>query len=345
LFFASVIFRYPNLLLGAPFCAALLLGGRFVPRHGLIVLAVGLPFAAVILLFNQLVYGAPLTTGFHLGAALLHETANYSSESFFKRRPDVLLQYIRLYSALPLVSVPVALGFGAAVMAVVSRSRKHALLAWLTLGVFAILLVYYGQQDAWGFKSPHLAASFLRYLLPAFALMFPFAAWAVAAGAARWGSMVYAAPVVFVIASAWFAYNGNGGVADMYAAIDASRVAKEQILQATDPDDIIATRISDKVLFPERQTLTLTYGIQNETPVSKGELETWDYVPPPDRLAEIAEITYAAGISLYLMPDGRMQPFAPYQAAAKQRGYYFRRIVTVEATPFYKVSRMPAEPQ
>jgi hypothetical protein len=342
-FFASVLFRYPNLLLAIPFVLALLAGRRTTPDHALLAGAMSVPFVTTILVFNAAVYGAPFTTGFHLGASLLSETANFSSESFFKLRPDVLPQYMRNYGAIPAISVPIAAGLGSSVVAAVSGSREHRILALVSLSAFAILLIYYGQQDAWGFNAPHLAASFLRYMLPGFALMVLYAAWALASMASRWGAHVYVVLAIFVAASAWLVYHGNGGVANTHATIHAWREAKVQVLAATGPDDIIATRIADKVLFPERQTLTLTYALQNDTPVSKGDAETWDHLPSPERLAEVAGATYAAGISLYIIHDGRLHPFSAYQAALHKRGLYFRRIVAVDAFPFYKVSRMPVE--
>ena len=99
----------------------------------------------------------------------------------------------------------------------------------------------------------------------------------------------------------------------------------------------------DKVLFPERQTLTLTYSIHNETPFPKGDRETWDHVPSPDRLAEVLSTIYAAGIPVYILPDSMMGELAPYQDALTARGLYYRHVDGVTVSELYKVS--PLDPE
>jgi len=342
-FCASVVFRYPNVMLAVPFVAALLLTRRVVLAHAAIAVAAAIPFATIILAFNYFVYGDALTTGFHLGAELIAETANYSKESFLKRRPDVLWRYLRMYSLEPWVSGPVIVSL-CATFAVAFRHRgARRAIAIIALSVFGILVAYYGQQDAWGYRSPQLPASVLRYLLPGFALITLFGAWAVAAGVSRWGAGLLLLPVGLVLAHASWLVIGPGGVNDIHDVTNRTRVLQQEILAATEPDDVIAVRVMDKVLYPDRQTLTLTYAMKNEEPFPKGRLETWDYVAPPERFADIAAQMYVRGISLYLLPDARVGGVAAYQVALLERGLYLRWIPEVGAGAFYKVSRVGAE--
>lgn len=339
-FAGSMLFRYPNVLIALPFAVALLITGRARPTHVVAAAVVAMPFAAVVLAFNAYVYGDPLTTGFHLGAEIVDQTVNYSKESFFKRRPDVLARYLRTYALLPNISVPVVLSL-LATLAGARRYRGAArALAVLAIANFMLLLGYYGQQDAWGYKSAQIAASFLRYLLPGFALAAVFGAWALSEAIRRWGNAMYILPLAFVVASASWVSVAPGGLKQVYGFVDRSEEFQRQVVAATEPDAVIAVRITDKFLYPQRQTLTLTYAIQNEEPFSKGKLETWDYVPSPERFASVAERTYESGVPLYFIPDARVGHVAPYQDALVKRGYYLRQIKTVTAAPLFKVSKL-----
>lgn len=339
-FAGSVLFRYPNVMIAAPFAIALLVTGRTRPTHVVAAAAVAAPFAGAVLAFNAYVYGDPLTTGFHLGAEIVDQTVNYSKESFFKRRPDVLAQYLRTYALLPIISVPVAISLLATLVASRRREGAARALAVVAVATFVLLLGYYGQQDAWGYKSAQVAASFLRYLLPGFALLAVFGAWALSEAIRRWGNAMYVLPLALVAASASWVSVAPGGLKQVYGVVDRSKEFQRQVVAATEPDAVIAVRITDKFLYPQRQTLTLTYAIQNDEPFSKGQLETWDYVPSPERFASVAERTYESGVSLYFIPDARVGHVAPYQDALVKRGYYLRSIQTVTAAPLFKVSKL-----
>lgn len=339
-FAGSMLFRYPNVIIAAPFAVALLVTGRARPTHVVAAAAIALPFAGAMLAFNAYVYGDPLTTGFHLGAQIVDQTVNYSKESFFKRRPDVLAHYLRTYALLPMISVPFVLSLLATLVASRRCQGAARALAVVAMVTFMLLLGYYGQQDAWGYKSAQIAASFLRYLLPGFALVAVFGAWALSEAIRRWGNAMYILPLALVVASASWVSVAPGGPKQVYGIVDRSEEFQRQVVAATEPDAVIAVRITDKFLYPQRQTLTLTYAIQNEAPFSKGQLETWDYVPSPERFASVAERTYESGVPLYFIPDARVGHVAPYQDALVKRGYYLRQIKTVTAAPLFKVSKL-----
>jgi hypothetical protein len=338
-FAASVAFRYPNVLLALPFCMALVAGRRVVLKHALVAGAAAVPFAAAVLLFNQLVYGDPMTTGFHLGKELIDETVNFSKESFFKRRPEVLWRYLKMYALVPVVALPVAASLGSAALVAFRKDGRGdtRMLAFVSLGLFAILLAYYGQQDAWGYASAQLNASVLRYLLPGFALLMVFGAGVLAQMAQRWGWGLYLVPAAFVAVTVWQVQTAPGGVGEVQSVIDRSAEVQRQVVAATEPDAVIASRIMDKVLFPQRQTMTLTFAMQNEEPLDKGNSETWEFVAPPGRFAAIAVQMDARGIPFYLLRDAHLGDIQQYQDALMFAGYQLVRVEDVTAASLLKV--------
>jgi hypothetical protein len=330
----SVVFRYPNVMLAAPFFLALLFGRRIELAHLFAAAAAFVPIAASVLVFNELVYGDPLTTGFHLGKELIAETVNFSRESFFKRRPDVPLRYLRLYGLVPVIVLPVAASLGATIWFAMRGRGFERVFALITLGMFAILAAYYGQQDAWGYASAQLNASVLRYLLPGFALLFVFGAGMASRAADRWGWGVYALPALLFVAAIWQVQTAPGGVREVHQAIDRSTEVREEIVAKTEPDAVIASRIMDKVIFPHRQTLTLTFAIHNEQPLDKGDLETWEHFAGPERFAEVAAEMEARRIPFYFLNDPRIGPLEPYQQALLARGLTFERVTTTRGSLF-----------
>ena len=209
-FFASlsIFFRYPNVLLMVPPAAALLLGRRVVFGHAVAALSIGAAFTLFILAFNAFVYGDPLTTGFHLGAELISETVNYSQESLFKWKPEVAYQYVETYTQIPFIAVPVAAGLVSATIVALKRGGTERMFAVVSLAVIGILFAYYGQQDAWGYRGPQLSASFLRYLLPGFALAILFAAWALASMSAYWRWAPHAGLATLLVSGAFYVWVG-----------------------------------------------------------------------------------------------------------------------------------------
>jgi hypothetical protein len=143
---------------------------------------------------------------------------------------------------------------------------------------------------------------------------------------------------VVIAAGAWYAYDAPGGAREVHDVVGRTAELEREVVASTEPDSIIAVRIMDKVLFPDRQTLTMTYAIQNEEPFPKGDRETWDHVPSPQRLAEVLSTIYSAGIPVYVLPDSMMGDLAPYQYALMAKGFYYRRVDGVTVSYLYKVS-------
>jgi hypothetical protein len=334
----SVLFRYPNVLFVAPILLALMIGGRLRLGHLAIAGMTTLPAVATILVFNWVVYGAPGTTGFGIGAKILASTANFSEESFFKFRPEVILSYIHDYGIsllssgliqMHVIFLPVLVGLlFAASKLQRDRNSLSWLLGFLTLTAFAVFGLYYGNQDAWGFGETWVNASILRYLLPPILLT-----GICFCGGLMQISGVIRAPLLalvivclFVAGNVNHTYHGSGGIKSAHETVSRLRSVQAQIYRVTEVDAIIATRQLDKVIFPGRQTLTLTYAIQNPEPVSKGRRETWEFMPNPERFAEVADVIVARGIPFYVLADSYLAPRADYEAALSRLNLQLTRV-------------------
>lgn len=339
----SVLFRYPNALFLPLFAGSLIVGGRFNPRHVALAALAGVPTVVTMLAFNWLVYGAPTTTGFAIGSQVLAETANIAGESFVKVRPEILWMYVQDYGIrfgpglvhVHVLLLPVLIGLVYSAWMVLTGSSIQRFLAGLSLGIFLVLGFYYGNQDAWGLGETWVNASVLRYLLPALILVAVFFYHGVLNVCRSFGLLVQCSGMLVVVAlmvgNAQHTYEGAGGVRSNHETVDTFRTIRSEVLAETEPDAIIATRLLDKILFPDRPTLTLTYALNNAEPVSKGDHQTWELVPGPQRFAEVAAVIVERGIPFYLIPDRFVSPLEDYDEALKVRGLRLVRVSDVES--------------
>jgi hypothetical protein len=339
----SVLFRYPTILLLPVFMIALIVGRRLNLRHvGLAALA-GIPAAATLLAFDWWTYGAPTTTGFSIGSRILAQTANISEESLVKVRPEIVWSYVQDYGIriggpgivhVQIMFPAVLLGLASSAWWLLKGNSPQRLLAAISLGFFLILGFYYGNQDAWGLGETWVSASVLRYLLPALVLASVFFCHAILR-ACRFFEVPALAGVLAVVAlmagNAVYTYDSPGGIRSNYDVVERFEIVESELLAATEPDAIIATRQLDKILFPKRQTLTLTYALNNAEPVSKGDRQTWDLVPGPERFADVAAAITARGIPFYVVPDRFLAPITDYDEALNARGLHLVRISGVES--------------
>jgi hypothetical protein len=267
----------------------------------------------------------------------LANTVNFSGESLLKFRPAVVWRYVQTYGIdAPLISLPFVVGVAAALVCT-RRGGRLASLSLVTLGTFLVLGAYYSGKDAWGITSFQLNASVLRYMLPAFALSYVFLGKAAYELARRVPSVSRSALILFVVISGYYSLVGPSGVLSGYRSIEQQQDLRTQVLAATESDSIVASRLMDKALYPERQTLTLTYTIHNETPVAKGDRQTYDFVPDPERFATVSVAIHDAHVPFYLLADGSQQPLADYQSELKARGLYLRAVSDVSAGHLFKI--------
>lgn len=321
----SILMRYPNVLATIPMVVSLLLRRRVQWRLLLLGLGLFAPFPGTILLFNLLVYGDITTTGYHLGARLLSETVNLEGHSLVQFHTDVLSSYLSYYLlGWPVLLGPPLIGLGLAIAWTVRKGGMTTPVLPVLAGGL-LMFLYYFPHDAWGATTPALNASVLRYLLPAFAIWILFLCRS--ALLLRIGGLVKAGMVVVLLAafgtSVW---SGPAGIARTRWAVSALAAQRNQILLATEPDALIATTRMDKALFPERQTLTMAYLIQNERPVVVGDSIVWDMVPDPVRFAGVAAEIQGQGIRFYLLAGRRTWIIKRYNSALRPLGLKLYRL-------------------
>jgi hypothetical protein len=344
----AVLFRYPNAFLIPVILLLVFVGKRFRVDHATLAAVAAVPAGIVILLFNWYAYGHPLTTGFHLGAALLAESANFTKESFLKVRPEVAVEYVQTYGTVHALAIPVAIGVITALVTGWRERGAGRLLSLLVLTIFGFLAIYYGMQDAWGFGDAYVNASLLRYLLPGLTLLVGVGVY----GLSRFFRATKVPPVIrhavmfaMILANIAYAYGGAQGIKDGFETGAKLEATRSEILSATEADAIVATRLLDKTLFPSRQTMTLTYALKNKEPVDKGKRQTWQFVPGPERLASVARTVTEQNIPFYVVTDGFFGPLPPYERAFAEEGLQWSRVNTIHDIALYRVTSRKADEQ
>jgi len=143
------------------------------------------------------------------------------------------------------------------------KSRWLFLLGWL--GISAILIVYYGS---WVFfdnpdpKSFTIGNSYTRYWLPFYFGALPFVSLALIRltgflkhPAAIWGLRMAVVTVIATLSIQFVWFDPAEGIAASIQKQKAARVEWSKVLSLTEPEAIIITRTSDKLLFPERKVI------------------------------------------------------------------------------------------
>jgi len=313
----AILVRYPSAWIVVPLLLSLLVTGRLGWRRTILSAALLAPFVVAIGVFDQLVYGSFLLTGYQIRADIMHRTLDLRDRGFLAVDWTVALSYLRLYLFdMPMQLAPEVLGLVVGLL-MLRRARERTL--WLGLLVSGVLLALFQlPRPTWGAFTPVVNASLTRYLLPATAVWTVF----LAAGLARVGRRTYL-PIVsaLVILNLVTAAFGAGGLVQRFDHTAAATQLQARLLSDTPPDALIATRLEDKYLWPERQTLTLTYLIHNTEPVQQGNRYQWAFVPTGRRFASVARRVVSLGIPLYLLPD-----FYPKAAARRTVASYTRAL-------------------
>lgn len=322
----AILTRYPNVLLVLPLATALVVGRRMSWREtftGLLILA---PFAGTLLLFNYAVYGDVMLTGYQLKTELASETIRFAHVSPLKFRPAIAIQHLKTYGLeIPLLLRPQLIGFVLGIyLATKDRALRGPILALLALT--GMLALYYLPQDAFGTFSPTLNASVLRYLLPASALGTILLVAGLLRLSRRTPVLAWAIVVSIFISHGVTAWSGPQGIRDVRLSVDRLASLRQRVVTSTEPEALIATRTMDKVLFPLRQTITLTYLVDHDEHTEQGERHPYEFVPNAPRFADVAVSVYQAGIPMYLIPDFDREILQAYRGALRERGFKLRRV-------------------
>ena len=339
LFFSlAVAFRYPYVLIVPPLLVALF---ALRPPRAVAALkaaSVAVAVGAVLLAFNKAVYDSFFTTGYSLSSDLVDSTVNVSSRSlFFAFDPGLFLDHIRIYFTSPMLFLPLYAGAAALLFLLPGEhDRRTKALALCGLGISITLLVFNGGRQSWGVQAFFLNAAFLRYSLPAMALWIPFCAGFTSRLAKR-----HSLPVLMVVtavlgANIFVTLTSAGGVLDFYQIESRLGQIKQEVVSATEENALIVTRLMDKALFPERQTVTATYLVHNERPVPRDRL-IYEFVPEPEQLADAIAGLAEVSVPLYILNDGVIEDVSDIDEPLLAAGYRLQKVPDVESAELFRV--------
>jgi hypothetical protein len=112
------------------------------------------------------------------------------------------------------------------------------------------------------------------------------------------------------------------GLKERYEAIRRHQQLRAGVVASTEPEALIASSISDRDIFPERQTLTLRYlKSRREGLVPSRDQRVWDTIPEPMRFANVVGEIIDRGIPFYIVNDFGPEALALYDGALNVRGY------------------------
>jgi hypothetical protein len=282
-----------------------LLGHRAEWRRWLIVptaAAIGsLPFA----LFNAWMYGSPKTTGYALAYKLIDQTVNIKGRGLLGVSSSLFARQAHIYLLRPEVLVLLLAGLAGLVVVLRDRDNRTVVaLAGGTIAVTVVIIAYAGTRNLTGATSFTVASSFLRYMLPSFALLSIFAAAAVArrANALKIGAFVVAV-VVAALAMHTNVY-ANGGVRQTDADVKLRKLQGDAVFNSTPSDAIIITQLASKVLWPDRQVLSTAFLVKNADPVTvDDETNVWSLRPSLSRLTDVVVRLAREHHHVYLLND------------------------------------------
>jgi uncharacterized protein (TIGR03382 family) len=298
---AAILVRYPSAWIVVPLLLALLVTGRLGWRRATLAVMLVAPFIVAIGVFNLLVYGSPFLTGYQIRAEIMRQTLNLRDRGFLAIDWGVALSYARLYLfEMPMQLAPPVLGLILGFWWLRRNRECTMLLGLLIPGL--LLTLFLLPRPTWGAFSAEVNASLTRYLLPATAVWTVF----LAAGLAwlfRRRRVYFLAVLALVVLNLSTAALAAGGLVQRFDHMQSAARLRARLLSETPADALIATRIEDKYLWPDRQTVTLTYLIHNTSPVLQGDRYQWAFVPTGKRFAAVARIIVSEGIPLYLQPD------------------------------------------
>jgi hypothetical protein len=302
---AAFGFRYDNALIVGVFWLGFVLGHRSQWRRWLIVPATAalasLPFAA----FNAWMYGSPKTTGYAIAYKLIDDTANIKGRGLLGVSFSLFFKQTHLYLLRPEVLVLMLAGLAGLVIVLRRHDNRTVVsLAYGTLAVTLLIIGYAGTRNLTGATSFTVSSSFLRYMLPTFALFSIFAAGSVA----RSARAVKIGAVVVAIAVAALAMhtniNAQGGVRQTDADVKLRRLQSQTVIAHTPADAIVITQLASKALWPNRQVLSTAFLVKNQKPVTVAdETNVWSLRPSTARLADVIERLVQAHLHVYLLDD------------------------------------------
>jgi Dolichyl-phosphate-mannose-protein mannosyltransferase len=300
-------FRYDNAVIVGVMWFAFLLADRAAWRRRLIVPVVAALASIPFLAFNTWLYGSPHTTGYGLAYRLIRQTANIKGRGLLGVSTSIFERQIHIYLLRPEILALIVVGV-LGIFVVLRREREAVVTAagWGTIAITILIVAYAGTRNLTGANAFTVSSSFLRYLLPSFALLAIFAGAAVA-NRPRVIQMGAFAVAFVIAAGAIFttAYSTNG-IKQTSHDVGLGRLTATAVFNHTPKDAIIITELASKVLWPNRQTLSTAFLVKNKRPVTvTDETKVWSVRPSLDRLTDVVTRLVNQHHHVYLLNDQR----------------------------------------
>jgi hypothetical protein len=244
-------------------------------------------------------HGSPFVTGYAVGADGL-PVADGQFLAVFTLEPSMLLEHVRRYCVRPEVGCLV----GSALLS--ARWVPQRAVRMLALGVLlggVPFLVFAGARPLYGVDEFSVGASFLRYALPVVALSTCICAAGPLEGPSVSGRTRLAALAAAGVIGAVLVLQAPGGVLDQRRHVLESTALRAAVLATVEADAVVVTTHGDKLLWPQRSTVTATYLVRDPDEGFRRGSTLYDVVPRPHRLADVAARSVAAGLRVYVLAD------------------------------------------
>ena len=302
---AAFGFRYDNAVIVGVLWLAFLWADLASWRRHLIVPIVAGIASIPFLVFNTWLYGSPRKTGYGLAYKLIDQTANIKGRGLLGVSMSIFQHQTHIYLLRPeVLALLVAGAIGIVLVMRNHRERSVRALGWGTIAISVIVIAYAGTRNLTGADKFTVSSSFLRYMLPSFALLAIFAGAAVAnrSRAVRVAAFVLACAIASV--SMFTNVFATNGVKQTRHDVKAGNSVARAVINATPKDAIVITQLASKVLWPERQTLSTAFLVKNHRPVTvKDETKVWSLTPSVPRLADVITRLARERHHVYLLDD------------------------------------------
>ncbi len=263
-----------------------------------------------VFVYHNWLYGGPLQTAYGISDKTLKERVRFEGRGLTTINVGRIIDHVRIYLTRPEIA---ALWIAACVAIALLLLRKAGraggtltTLAWATPLVTVPLVLYHGGQGLWGSVAFATNSSFLRYLIPVFALWCLLAAWLLdklAARSAVWRDRAIAIAAVIALLALRTSFTGAGGVEDLRVGVPAQAGQAQVVFDHTPSDALVITRTGSKALWPDRRTLNATL-LYDGPPITDEKILVWDVVPSPERLADVAGRLVTGGHDVFVYDDG-----------------------------------------
>lgn len=302
---AAFGFRYDNaVIVGVLWLAFVWADIASWRRHLITPVVAGIasiPFLA----FNAWLYGSPHKTGYGLAYKLIAQTANIKGRGLLGVSMSIFQRQIAIYLSRPEV-LALLLAGAAGIFLVLRNQRERSVraLGWGTIAITLAVVAYAGTRNLTGANKFTVSSSFLRYMLPSFALLAIFAGAAVANRSRVVQAIAFALACAIAGVAMFTNVFATNGVKQTRHDVRVGDSVARAVIEATPTDAIVITQLASKVLWPERQTLSTAFLVKNHRPVTvKDETKVWSLTPSVPRLADVITRLARERHHVYLLDD------------------------------------------